>query len=194
MAHLQATVVATMAEKQLRMTNFTAYVALWDQLVADGLVPDEISLVSFSEKPESLSFTGGWAWQAAADISSLMVASQLLKCKLQNRAPSAKLRVVARQMMANRSSLSVRIRATCEIVGATMWDMQGLTFEQACIKLGKEKVNTLPELSTDVAVAADQISDWYEQDNGEGMGRMDHTLDKLCVFLEDPEVCGVRRH
>ena len=96
--------------------------------------------------------------------------------------------------MANRSSLSVRIRATCEIVGATMWDMQGLTFEQAGIKLGKEKVNTLPELSTDVAVAADQISDWYEQDNGGGMGRMDHTVEKLCAAFEDLEVLGGRRN
>ncbi len=85
--------------------------------------------------------------------------------------------------------------------GITLADMedsrnihsQGLTFEQAretCITLWKEKVNTLPELSTDVAVAEDQISDWYEQDNGEGMGRMDHTVEKLCAAFEDLEVLG----
>jgi hypothetical protein len=200
-AMLQATIVATMAEKQLRMTNFTGFVALWDDLVADGLVPDSVSLIPFSEKkPETLTFIGGWAWQAAADISSLMVASQLLKCKLQNRAPSAKLRGVARQMMANRSSLSVRIRAACgprstgcqnQIVGKIMWDMvtsihsQGLNFEQAretCIALWKEKVNTLPELSTEVSVAADQISDWYEQDGG-----ICDTINKLCMAFEDLE-------
>jgi hypothetical protein len=78
-----------------------------------------------------------------------------------------------------------------------MWDMvsninsQGLTFEQAretCITLWKEKVNTLPELSTEAAVAADQISDWYDHDGCAAfIGGMGDIIEKFCAAFEDLE-------
>lgn len=182
----QTLFVVTMAEKLLRMTDVNAYIKLWDQIWAADVLPDKVSLVRFGESTSGpVVLYDGWALQPATDLSALMVAAKLLKAKSEQKQPSAMLKNVAKQMVACRGSLSVRLRTAlaprssgCHntIVGTAMWEIASAlqcasqnsgksreTFLAVWTKLKFQWLNDLGEMPGSDVAAANQVSEWFER-------------------------------
>ena len=177
---LQVLFVVTLAEKLLRMTDLNAFVALWSQISSSGLVPDAASLAAFAlQQIDAVAFCHGWAPHAAIDLCVLGVAAELLKAKAQNQQPSAALRTVAKQLVNNKASISVRVRAACAprssgchnaIVGTTMWEM-ATAIHIANQSSGKHRdtflgvwggIDKLGEIPEPLLAAADAITEFVE--------------------------------